>query len=91
MGRYQGCLTPIGSRDIADQSWYISYFISLALLNILKLLIQPQDVSAGKSSLFYILPIDIRRILMHFQVWKPSPLVISDRNKNALLPLVVVS
>ena len=28
---------------------------------------------------------------MHFQVWKPSPLVISDRNKNALLPLVVVS
>ena len=74
---------------------YINYFISLTLpaskLNILKLLIQPQDVSAGKSSLFYILPIDIRRILMHFQVWKPSPLVISDRNKNALLPLVVVS
>ena len=43
------------------------------------------------QSLFYVLPIDIRRILMHFQVWKPSPLVTSDRNKNALLPLVVVS
>ena len=73
---------------------YINYFISLTLpaskLNILILLIRPQDVSAGKSSLFYILPIDIRRILMHFQVRKPSPLVISDRNKNALLPLLVV-
>ena len=48
-------------------------------------------MSAGKSSLFYILPIDIRRMMVHFQACFPSPLVIFDRNKNALLPLVVVS